>query len=76
MTDTRPDGDTRYEIRVRGRLDTRWASWFDGCTLEGQLDGTTLIVADAIDQAALHGLLRTIRDAGLPLISVSPAEPD
>lgn len=65
----------RYEIRVQGRLDTRWAAWFDGLTLTHGSDGTTIIDGPVADQAALHGLLQKIRDLGLPLISVNHAVP-
>ena len=65
----------RYEIRVKGRLDARWAAWFDGLTLTHGSDGTTIIHGPVADQAALHGLLQTIRDLGLPLISVNHAAP-
>jgi hypothetical protein len=76
MTDTNTGGDAgRYEIRVRGRLDARWSSWFDGHVLTPQPDGTTVIEALALDQASLHGLLRQVRDAGLGLISVTRIDP-
>ena len=65
----------RYEIRVKGRLDTRWAAWFDGLTLTHGSDGTTIIHGPVADQAALHGLLQKIRDLGLPLISVNHVDP-
>jgi hypothetical protein len=65
----------RYEIRVKGHLDTRWAAWFDGLTLTHCSDGTTVIHGPVADQAALHGLLQKIRDLGLPLISVNHAAP-
>ena len=65
----------RYEIRVRGHLDTRWAAWFDGLTLTHSGDGTTIIHGPVADQAALHGLLQRIRDLGLPLISVNHVAP-
>jgi hypothetical protein len=65
----------RYEIRVKGRLDARWAAWFDGLTLTHASDGTTIIHGPVADQAALHGLLQKIRDLGLPLISVNHADP-
>jgi hypothetical protein len=66
----------RYEIRLKGHLDPRWAAWFDGLTLTNQSDGTTLIHGPVVDQAALHGLLQKIRDMGLPLVSVTQVEPD
>jgi hypothetical protein len=65
----------RYEIRVKGRLDTRWAAWFDGLTLTHGGDGTTIIHGPVADQAALHGLLQKTRDLGLPLISVTLVDP-
>jgi hypothetical protein len=60
----------RYEIRLRGRLDARWAAWFDGLSLTHEIDGTTRIRGPVVDQAALHGLLQKVRDLGLPLIAV------
>jgi hypothetical protein len=65
----------RYEIRVKGHLDARWAAWFDGLTLTHGNDGTTTIHGPVADQAALHGLLQKIRDLGLPLISVNRVAP-
>ena len=62
----------RYEIRVRGHLADRWAAWFDGMTLVGHADGTTVLHGPVADQSALHGLLRKISDLGLPLVSVTP----
>lgn len=64
----------RYEIRLKGRLDTRWATWFDGLALSHDSDGTTIIHGLVVDQAALHGLLQKVRDIGLPLISVTHVE--
>ncbi|HSK94832.1 MAG TPA: hypothetical protein VLA76_12355, partial [Candidatus Angelobacter sp.] len=61
----------RFELRVKGHLDARWADWFDGLTLTLSRDGTTVIRGEVADQAALHGLLQTVRDLGLPLISVT-----
>jgi hypothetical protein len=66
----------RYEIRLRGHLDRRWAAWFDGLSLSRETDGTTIIHGPVADQAALHGLLQKVRDAGLPLVSVICVEPD
>ena len=62
----------RYAIRVKGHLAERWAAWFDGMALTRRADGTTVLHAPVADQAALHGLLRTISDLGLPLVSVTP----
>jgi hypothetical protein len=70
-------GDTSgYEIRTKGRLDERWSDWFEGMDLVEQPDGTTVIRCFALDQAGLHGLLRSLRDLGLPLLSISPIETD
>ena len=70
----RHDNPGRYEIRLKGHLDTRWATWFDGLTLTHDSDGTTVIHGPVADQAALHGLLQKTRDLGLPLISVNYVE--
>ena len=64
-----------YEIRLKGHLDSQWADWFEGLTITIEEDGTTLLTGPVIDQAALHGLLKKVRDLGLPLVSVSPVEP-
>jgi hypothetical protein len=65
-----------YEIRIKGHLDKRWAAWFEGLTITLEDNGDTLLTGPVIDQAALHGLLKKVRDLGLPLVSVSPLEPD
>jgi hypothetical protein len=62
--------DEPYEIRLQGHLDARWAAWFDGLDLTNESDGTTVISGPVADQAALHGLLRKVRDTGLPLLSL------
>jgi hypothetical protein len=64
------DEGGRYEIRLQGRLDARWADWFEGLTLTQESDGTTVLSGLVVDQAALHGLLAKVRDLGLPLIAV------
>ena len=69
-TNTEHNEPGRYEIRVRGHLDGRWADWFEGLTFTHDNDGTTLLAGPLIDQAALHGVLNKIRDLGLPMISV------
>jgi hypothetical protein len=71
----RYDHPGRYEIRLKGHLDTRWAAWFDGLTLTHHSDGSTIIGGPVADQAALYGLLQKTRDLGLPLISVNYVEP-
>ena len=70
-----PHEDGRCEIRIKGHLDARWSAWFDGLTLTRDSDGTTLLHGPAVDQAALHGLLQKVRDAGLPLLSVTQVDP-
>ena len=65
-----------YEIRIKGHLDDRWAEWFEGLTITLEEDGNTLLTGPVIDQAALHGLLKKVRDLGMPLLSVCPVEPD
>ena len=65
-----------YEIRVRGHLDARWANRFEGLTITLEKDGDTLLTGPVIDQAALHGLLKKVRDLGLPLVSVVPVQLD
>ncbi len=70
------NGAGRYEIRLKGHLDGRWAAWFDGMTLTSCSDGTTTIHGLVVDQSALHGLLQKVRDVGLPLISVTPVRAD
>lgn len=62
---------TRYEIRVAGRLDERWSSWFDEFTIHADPDGATTITGSVVDQSALHGVLTRVRDLGLELLSVA-----
>ena len=64
-----------YEIRIKGHLDDKWTEWFEGLTITLEEDGNTLLTGQVVDQAALHGLLKKVRDLGLPLVSVSPVEP-
>lgn len=65
-----------YEIRLKGHLNNRWADRFEGLTITLEEDGYTLLIGPVVDQAALHGLLKKVRDLGLPLISINPLEPD
>lgn len=68
------DESQRYEIRVKGQIDSQWADWFGGLTITPTDDGQTCLTGPVIDQAALHGLLKKVRDLGLPLISVRTVE--
>lgn len=65
-----PEEPGRCEIRLRGHLDGRWADWFGGLEVILQASGDTLLSGPVADQAALHGLLRKVRDLGVPLLSV------
>ncbi len=69
-----PD-EGRYEIRLTGHLAAHWSEWFDGLTVTHHRDGSTAITGPVADQAALHGLLRRVRDLGLPLVSVTRIGP-
>jgi len=64
-----------YQIRIKGHLDSQWADWFEGLTIKLENNGDTLLTGPVSDQAALHGLLRKVRDLGLPLVSVCPLKP-
>jgi hypothetical protein len=80
LTNRQPGGDEapapRYEIRVKGHLGSRWATWFDGMNLTAEDDGTTVIRGPVVDQAALHGLLQSLRDLGITLLSLIPLAAD
>ncbi len=65
----------RYEIRIKGHLDDRWADRFEGLTITREDNGETLLTGPVVDQAALHGWLRKVRDLGLPLVSVMEVDP-
>jgi hypothetical protein len=65
-----------YQIRIKGHLDRKWADWFSGLSITSLDNGETLLTGPVLDQAALHGLLRKVRDVGLPLISVVRLEPE
>ena len=71
----RHEGPEPYEIRIEGHLDHRWAGWFDGLTLTLEDNGDTLLTGPVVDQAALHGLLRKVRDLGMPLVLVRRVRP-
>ncbi len=64
-----------YQIRIKGHLGQQWTDWFDGLTITLEDDGITLLNGSVIDQAALHGILKKVRDLGMPLLSVNIVGP-
>jgi hypothetical protein len=74
-----PEGDAGqprvYQIRLKGHLGGQWADWFGGLTLTLEDNGETLLTGPVVDQAALFGLLRKVRDLGLPLVEVIQVKP-
>ena len=68
-------GPTIYQIRVKSHLGPEWRDWFEGLTITLEESGDTLLTGLVVDQAALHGLLRKVRDLGMPLVSVNRVEP-
>ncbi len=64
-----------YQIRIRGHLGSQWRDWFGGLTITLAENGDTLLTGRVVDQAALHGILKIVRDLGLPLLSINPVEP-
>ena len=71
-----PSQPVIYQIRLKGRLGSQWTDWFEGLTITLEEDGNTLLTGPVIDQAALHGLLKKVRDLGLPLVSVVQVQLD
>jgi hypothetical protein len=68
---TDPNQPEVYQIRIKGHLDPEWTEWFAGLTITLEENGETLLTGTVTDQAALHGLLRKVRDLGMPLLSVT-----
>ena len=64
-----------YQIRIKGHLGHQWTDWFEGLTITLEENGETLLTGPVIDDAALHGLLKKVRDLGMPLLSVNRVEP-
>ena len=70
-----PSQPITYQIRIKGHLGSQWTDWFGGLTIRLEDNGETLLTGPVIDQAALHGLLKKVRDLGMPLVSVNRVEP-
>ncbi len=73
---TDPDAPRIYQIRLEGHLGRQWTEWFDGLTITLKDNGETILTGPVIDQAALHGLLRKVRDLGIPLLSINQVMSD
>jgi hypothetical protein len=73
---TDPQQPIVYQIRVQGHLGSEWSDWFEGLTITLHDNGETLLSGPLVDQAALYGLLRKVRDLGMPLLAVNRAYPD
>jgi hypothetical protein len=71
MSDTHSDQPVVYQIRIEGHLRVEWAAWFEGLSIALEPDGTTLLIGPVADQAALYGLLKKVRDLGMPLLAVN-----
>jgi hypothetical protein len=65
-----------YQIKIKGHLSCEWTDWFGGLTITLEDNGDTLLTGPVIDQAALHSLLRKVRDLGIPLLSIIHVEPE
>jgi hypothetical protein len=74
MSNTPTSNAKVYEIRLKGHLEARWVKWFNGLAIRLEDNGDTLLTGPVADQAALHGLLKKVRDLGMPLVSVSQVQ--
>jgi hypothetical protein len=72
---TDPGHPNVYQIRLTGHLSDQWTNWFEGLTITMEENGDTLLTGPVVDQAALFGLLKKVRDVGIPLISINRIEP-
>jgi hypothetical protein len=66
-----PNQPVIYQVRLKGHLGSQWSDWFEGFTITLKEDGDTLLTGPVPDQAALHGLLKKVRDLGMPLVSIN-----
>jgi hypothetical protein len=71
-----PDRPKTFQIRIHGHLSQQWTDWFEGLVITLEEDGNTLLSGPVVDQSALHGILKKIRDLGMPLLSVNFVDPD
>jgi len=71
---TDPDEPMVYQIRIKGHLGSGWTDWFGGLTITLEDNGDTLLIGPVVDQAALYGLLKKVRNVGMPLVSVNRIE--
>lgn len=69
--ESKPNQPQVYQIRIKGHLDSQWTDWFEGMTITREDNGDTLLTGPVIDQAALYGLLKKVRDLGMPLVSIN-----
>jgi len=76
MSNEQNDNATIYQIRIEGQLGEQWTDWFEGLTITQEEGGTTVLTGPVVDQSALHGLLKKVRDLGTPLVSVNRMETD
>ena len=72
---TDPSQPLVYQIRIKGHLGCEWTDWFGGLAITLEDNGDTLLTGPVVDQAALHGVLRKVRDVGMPLLSVNRVKP-
>jgi len=68
-----PDQPTVFQIRIQGHLSQQWQDWFEGLSITREEDGNTLLTGPVVDQSALHGILKKIRNLGMPLLSLNAA---
>jgi len=71
-----PDQPSIFQIRIKGHLGQQWTDWFDGMVITLEEDGNTLMTGLVADQATLHGLIKKVRDLGMPLVSIDSGLPD
>jgi hypothetical protein len=74
LSGSEPGQPMVYQIRINGHLGDQWVEWFEGMSIVLEENGSTLLTGEVVDQAALYGLLRKVRDLGIPLLSVVSVE--